>query len=399
MTTEVCLTVDVEDWYDGMAVLGEAMPGRRGRAAASTAWRELLGRPTAAPRSPCSWWATTPTGCNRELAELVAGGHEIASHGPDHGRLPEDPDALVEWLRTGREMIEDLFQTAGPGFRSPRFDVPGGRRASARYRERWPRPGSTTCPTPAGWARVARPRVARAHPPRVPDRRRQLPAAAPPAAVDAARGRPTVPAVLYYHSYDFGATLPGTRSIRSVAVAKQLVGRDRIAGVLSDAPPLRKLRRVVMSNGEFQTYFHRRAGRFAAFYSSEPVARVLGRGPLFDRLRLAVDIAVALGAERVLDVGCGSGPLFAPLAGAGIHVTGIDPAEAMVALATEQAASFPGLVEVEQRGWEQITEVDAYDVAIALGVFDYVGTPAELLTAWGGPPPTSSARSRRPASG
>jgi SAM-dependent methyltransferase len=134
-----------------------------------------------------------------------------------------------------------------------------------------------------------------------------------------------------------------------------------------------------MSSGEFQTYFHRRASRFSAFYASEPVARVLGRGPLFDRLRMAVEMSVAMSAKRVLDVGCGSGPLFAPLAQKGIHVTGFDPAENMIALAQQQAAAFPGLIEVEQRGWEQLDEVDAYDVAVALGVFDYVGEPAELL--------------------
>ncbi len=138
-----------------------------------------------------------------------------------------------------------------------------------------------------------------------------------------------------------------------------------------------------MPEREFQTYFHRRAGRFAAFYSSEPVARVLGRGPLFDRLELAVDTARSLSATRVLDVGCGSGPLFAPLAAQGIHVTGIDPAEAMVALAGEQAAVFPGLIEVEQRGWESIEDVDTYDLAVALGVFDYVDDPVALLTRMG----------------
>ncbi len=138
-----------------------------------------------------------------------------------------------------------------------------------------------------------------------------------------------------------------------------------------------------MSNGDFQTYFQRRADRFAAFYSSEPVARVLGRGALFDRLRLAVDTSVSLGAKRVLDVGCGSGPLFAPMAAAGIHVTGIDPAGAMVELAQRQASSFPNLVEVEERGWEQLTDIDAYDVAIALGVFDYVAKPVELLERMG----------------
>ncbi len=139
-----------------------------------------------------------------------------------------------------------------------------------------------------------------------------------------------------------------------------------------------------MSDGDFQGYFHQRAKRFSAFYASEPVARALGRGPMFDRLHAAVDITVGLSATKVLDVGCGSGPLFPPLASRGIHVTGIDPAEAMVDLAVEQAASFPGLVDVERRGWEDIDEHDAYDVAIALGVFDYVDRPAELLGRMGG---------------
>jgi len=134
-----------------------------------------------------------------------------------------------------------------------------------------------------------------------------------------------------------------------------------------------------MSSGEFQTYFHQRAKRFSSFYSSEPVARALGRGPLFDRLRIAVEMSKKASATRVLDVGCGSGPIFAPLAEQGIHVVGIDPADNMVALAKVQAEAYPGLVEVEQRGWEDLVETDAYDVAIALGVYDYVGDPVDLL--------------------
>lgn len=134
-----------------------------------------------------------------------------------------------------------------------------------------------------------------------------------------------------------------------------------------------------MSQARFDTYFHRRAGRFSSFYRSEPVSRVLGRGALFDRMAFAIETADALGARRVLDVGCGSGPLFAPLAERGIHVTGIDPAEAMVTLARQQAARFGDLVQVEQRGWEQLDEEDAYDVAVALGVYDYVDDAGELL--------------------
>jgi SAM-dependent methyltransferase len=134
---------------------------------------------------------------------------------------------------------------------------------------------------------------------------------------------------------------------------------------------------------EFDGYFDKRASRFAAFYRSEPVARALGRGPLFDRLSKTVQLVDTLGFRRVLDVGCGSGPLFAPLAGLGVQVTGIDPAPAMVALAQREAAAHSGQVNVEQRGWEDIEEVDAYDAAVALGVFDYVDEPGELLRRMG----------------
>jgi len=138
-----------------------------------------------------------------------------------------------------------------------------------------------------------------------------------------------------------------------------------------------------MSQARFDTYFHRRAARFSAFYRSEPVARLLGRGALFERLQFAVDTASSLHARRALDIGCGSGPLFAPLAEHGVHVTGIDPAQAMVDLARTQAALHPDLVTVEQRGWEEIVEEDAYDLAIALGVFDYVTDASALLRRMG----------------
>ena len=94
----------------------------------------------------------------------------------------------------------------------------------------------------------------------------------------------------------------------------------------------------------------------------------------------AIAKVTSLHAKSVLDIGCGSGPLFAPLGARGIRVVGVDPALAMVKLARASAAKYPDLIEVRQHGWEDIDEVDAYDVAVALGVFDYVDQPADLLT-------------------
>jgi SAM-dependent methyltransferase len=137
------------------------------------------------------------------------------------------------------------------------------------------------------------------------------------------------------------------------------------------------------SESEFDVYFDRRASRFAAFYRSEPVSRLLGRGPLFDRLTKSVEALSGRGVRHVLDVGCGSGPLFGPLASRGIEVTGLDPAPAMVALARRAAAGHPDLLHVQERGWEAIDEVDAFDAAVALGVYDYVDEPDALLARMG----------------
>ena len=133
----------------------------------------------------------------------------------------------------------------------------------------------------------------------------------------------------------------------------------------------------------FDRYFDKRSGKFSAFYGNEKVTRLMGRGALFDRLRYAADKAVETGAKSVLDVGCGSGPLFEPLASKGIAVTGLEPAPGMLELARAEAARFPGLVDVRQGSWSDIDERDEYDMAVGLGLFDYVETPADLLTRLG----------------
>jgi len=229
MSEQVCLTVDVEDWYDGMAELGEHLP--RPVAPASGLFG-LANRLEGAPGRPVLTLFVVgnyAAAVGAELELLAGQGHEIASHGPDHGHLPEEPRALVEWLRRGRLGLEDRFSRPVRGFRSPRFDVP--RTSSlAQYRD-WL--------AEAGYEYVSDTHVlGRSSPVReLPvlarfgypfgggSYQRLLPAAATSAAVAATPGT----AVLYYHSYDFGATLPNTMSIRSVPVAKQLLGRGRVS--------------------------------------------------------------------------------------------------------------------------------------------------------------------------
>jgi len=233
VTTEVCLTVDVEDWYDGMAVLGRPIARPRGAHSGLSGLASLLASAEGGPMVTLFVVGNYADAVRAELGDLVDRGHELASHGPDHGRLPEDPAALVEWLRTGRSMVEDLFQRPIRGFRSPRFDIP--RTLSlAHYRDLL---------AEAGFHYVSDTSRLGEHSPvgelpvlishRVPigggSYQRMLPGVAVTAAVDSAPG----PAVLYYHSYDFGATLPSTGSIRSLAEAKQLVGRRRVARVFS----------------------------------------------------------------------------------------------------------------------------------------------------------------------
>ena len=136
----------------------------------------------------------------------------------------------------------------------------------------------------------------------------------------------------------------------------------------------------------FDRYFDQASDRFSSYYGNERVTRALGRGALFDRLRFAVAKAEESGARRVLDVGCGSGPLFAPLATRGISVTGLEPAPAMLELARAEAAKFPG-VEVNEGSWEGLDADSSYDMAVALGVFDYVDAAAELLRRLAGAAP------------
>lgn len=234
MTGGVCLTVDVEDWYEGMAVLGEAVDAPADARSGLSGLADLLdaaARPAAVTLFVVGGYAPR---VRDELTRLVGAGHEVASHGPDHGRLPEARPDLVRWLRAGRSALEDLLQVPVRGFRSPRFDRPASLDL-AGYRDAL---------AEAGYEYVSDTHeLGSAAPLReLPVlRRRGVPLGGgsyqrllPRAAVRRTVAAGGSPSVLYYHSYDFGATLPPLRSVRSSATAKQLLLRGRVATVFAD---------------------------------------------------------------------------------------------------------------------------------------------------------------------
>lgn len=229
-----CLTVDVEDWYDGMAELGHPMAA----AASARSGLEGLSRLLAAPAAPAGRLTLFVVGkyaaeVRKPLQELAAAGHELASHGPDHGWPPEGASQLEDWLRRGREMVEEVTERPVVGFRSPRFCVPTSMSLHA-YREILARAGfdyvsdrhTTGSGSPVKELPVFRWR-------RLPMGGGSYQRLLPKPALRPLLRRAEQPAVLYYHSYDFGADLPSPWSTRSPAVLKQVVARDRIPMIFS----------------------------------------------------------------------------------------------------------------------------------------------------------------------
>jgi hypothetical protein len=223
---KLCLTIDVEDFYEGMAVLGHEIPRPPGLVEHLDRLADALGTETGAPRVTLFVVGRHAQQVRPALAAFASGGHEIASHGPDHGRLPAAD--LVGWLRKGREMLEDLLQVRVSGFRSPRFDLPP-HQDLARYRDELAEAGyeyvSDTSRLDAGspvreapvmsWKGV---RLGGGSYQRL----------MPFPALTAAISRFPATAVCYYHSYDFDGTIPGLKTVRSTALARQVVGRSRI---------------------------------------------------------------------------------------------------------------------------------------------------------------------------
>lgn len=94
-----------------------------------------------------------------------------------------------------------------------------------------------------------------------------------------------------------------------------------------------------------------------------------------------MDLVGSYSDPRVLDVGCGSGRVAERVleAGAGSYV-GIDFSAPMIELAQRRLSPFASRAELMTGDFLEAPLDGAFDVVLALGLFDYIEDPHRLTT-------------------
>ena len=162
--------------------------------------------------------------------------------------------------------------------------------------------------------------------------------------------------------------------------------QSEIGNRKSEMPPLGKEPDVASVGDKVRSHFHETAGEFDSIYTGDkgPLARWLDRvfrWDMYERYKRTVAECGEPGLE-VLDIGCGSGRFSVAVAKAGAReVLGLDFAEAMLGIA-QQLAEKEGVADRCQFQTADFMEHDfgrEFDVALAIGLFDYVVDPLPFL--------------------
>ena len=134
------------------------------------------------------------------------------------------------------------------------------------------------------------------------------------------------------------------------------------------------------STGRVREHFRRKAFSFDHLYDEEHALQRLLRPGLFNRREFALEIARDYEAPRVLDVGGGSGRIGELMLeqGASRYVD-VDLSDTMLELARERLDRFGDKVSLIQGDFLTAQVPGSYDVALALGYFDYIeNAPAHV---------------------
>jgi SAM-dependent methyltransferase len=134
------------------------------------------------------------------------------------------------------------------------------------------------------------------------------------------------------------------------------------------------------STGRVRDHFRAKAFSFDALYDEEHALQRAVRPGLFARRELAIEVVREYGNPSVLDVGGGSGRVgeFALDAGASRYVD-VDLSDTMLDLARDRLARFGEKVELVQGDFLTTPIEGPFDVAIAVGYFDYIEDAAAHL--------------------
>jgi SAM-dependent methyltransferase len=134
------------------------------------------------------------------------------------------------------------------------------------------------------------------------------------------------------------------------------------------------------STGRVREHFRKKAFSFDHLYDEEHALQRALRPGLFNRREFALEVARSYEAPRVLDVGGGSGrigELFLDQ-GASRYVD-VDLSDSMLDLARERLARFGDKVTLIQGDFLETAIPGSFDVALALGYFDYIANaPAHI---------------------
>ena len=127
------------------------------------------------------------------------------------------------------------------------------------------------------------------------------------------------------------------------------------------------------STGRVREHFRAKAFSFDALYDEEHALQRTLRPGLFDRRELALDVVREYDAPSVLDVGGGSARVgeLTLEHGASRYVD-VDLSDTMLDLARTRLERFGDKVELIQADFLTASLEGPFDVALALGYFDYI---------------------------